>query len=259
MTAKEKNIIIYRTAYEYLLSILPEGVSDLESYFVGDSREFDSLEKVFEVLLQSAQEYQRLPNVIQFVKRKDKIRGILYGFDFRKVASCNPEDLYYKFRETFNVTSKDSKNNLWYRWSCAVVDSSIFLSQFESIEDFKGFVDLFSYNSTTRMALPLVISTKIRGVGFALACNFLKELGYLNYPKPDVHMIDICVGLGISDKEPASVFEAIVKIAEDNGVTPYRVDKVFWLICSGRFYKEDITIGRHKDEFIALAKEKVGV
>lgn len=52
------------------------------------------------------------------------------------------------------------------------------------------FVSRFDYNISTRMALPLLISTKISGVGFALACDTLKELGFTNYPKPDVHMMD---------------------------------------------------------------------
>lgn len=88
-----------------------------------------------------------------------------------------------------------------------------------------------------------------------MACNALKELGYLDYPKPDVHMIDIFESLGLSESSPYAVFEAIVKMAEANGVTPYEADKILWLICSGKYYKDDIKVKSKKAEFIASAKE----
>ena len=82
-------------------------------------------------------------------------------------------------------------------------------------EDFKHFVSLYDYNTITRMSLPLLISSKISGIGFALACDFLKELGYVNYPKPDVHIVDIFTSLEHSDNNIINVFEAVIKMYED--------------------------------------------
>lgn len=126
-------------------------------------------------------------------------------------------------------------------------------------EDFKHFVSLYDYNTITRMSLPLLISSKISGIGFALACDFLKELGYVNYPKPDVHIIDIFTSLELSDNNIINVFEAVIKMYEDckeidENITPYKIDKILWLICSGRFYMDDITINRHKEEFLINVK-----
>ena len=131
-----------------------------------------------------------------------------------------------------------------------MIDAARFMCDFRDMEDFKSFIAGFGYNPATKMALPLLIATKIRGFGFALACNMLKELGYTDYPKPDIHLIDICESLQLSTRNPYEVFEAIVRMADDNKITPYKVDKIFWLICSGRFYHDSITIKRHKDEFI---------
>lgn len=87
------------------------------------------------------------------------------------------------------------------------------------------------------MALLLLISTKISGIGFTLACDCLKELGYINYPKPDVHWIDVFNGPGLSENNPVSVFEAIVRMSDDcrtidETITPYKIDKImvdmFW-------------------------------
>lgn len=183
MTNKEKNQVVYRLAYNYLLDILPNQLDsdDLHKYFIGDRRDFSSLADVFEQLIQSAQNYQRMPNVIKFTERKEKIKTILCEYDFTEIATYNIEDLYRIFRKEFNVTSEDSNRNSWYKWSKSIIDAAKFMCDFENVDDFKTFVNQFDYNLHTRMALPLLISTKISGIGFSLACDCLKELGYVNY------------------------------------------------------------------------------
>ncbi len=254
---KEEYLEIYSAAKEYLIHMLPDNMneSDLQKYFVGDRRDFNTLKDVFEQLIYSAQNYQSMPNIIKYEQRQEEIRSILKNFDIEEIQKMDADELYYDFREKFQVTSKDSKYNGWYKWSKSVIDSARFMGNFKDVSDFKGFVSQFDYNLLTRMALPQLISSKISGIGFALACDCLKELGYLNYPKPDVHLIEVFSQLGMSEEDPISVFETIVEMAEvcqenDCTVTPYKIDKVFWLICSGRFYLDDISVGRHKDEFI---------
>lgn len=123
------------------------------------------------------------------------------------------------------------------------------MSNFKDIDDFKGSVGQFDYNRSTRMALPLLISTKINGIEFALVCDYLKELGYLNYPKPDVHLIEVFSQLGLSEPDQVAVFEAIVEMADvckeiDADVIPY---KIIWLIYYSRFYLDDILEGCRRD------------
>ena len=103
------------------------------------------------------------------------------------------------------------------------------------------------------------------GIGFALACDLLKELGYEDYPKPDVHLMDVFSELNLCRKTQIYTYEAIVKMAEvckeelnDSSITPYKVDKIFWLICSGRFYLEkggEIKVPLRKKAFIVSGKE----
>jgi len=50
------------------------------------------------------------------------------------------------------------------------------------------------------------------------------------------------------------VYEAIVQMADDCRETAYKVDKVFWLICSGYYYHEGIRIKSHKKDIITLLK-----
>ena len=57
--------------------------------------------------------------------------------------------------------------------------------------------------------------------------------------------------LGLSsDEMDLTVFKAIVRVARSVGVTPYNVDKLFWLTGSGSFYLDGVRIGRNRDEFI---------
>ena len=265
MTTREKNLIVYHCALEYLHSLLPEGMkkADLDKYYVGDSRGFESLADIFEQFIQSAQNYQGMPNFIKYSVRRTEIKNILFDFDIAQIADCSVEELYLTFRKAFGITSKDNYFNAWHKWSKSIVDVAKFLCEFGGVDGFLKFVGQFDYNLPMRTALPLLISKKISGIGFTLACDCLKELGFFNYAKPDTHLIDIFEGLMLSDRDPVSVFEAIVRMSDDcktmdQTTTPNKIDKVLWLICSGRFYLDNITIGRHKDDFILLASKSLG-
>lgn len=110
----------------------------------------------------------------------------------------------------------------------------------------------------------MLLSHEIDGFGFALSCDFLKELGYVNFPKPDVHLRDIFTALKLCQDEDDDyhLFKAIVRVAGHADVTPYNADKVFWLIGSGNFYDDPTIgskgkIGRHKQAFINAARLQI--
>lgn len=256
MISKEENIKIYKATLDFLESIKPEGIC-VEDYFYGDNQDVDTLEGIYAQFIASAQNYQRMPNVIAFYNREEEIKQVLFNYDIQKIAEMSEDSLYRHFRKVFYVTTPDSKRNSWYKWSCSVIDSARFLCDFRDAADFDQFVKRFDYNVTSRLALPLLIQSQVRGIGFALACDLLKELGYTNYPKPDIHLIDVFNGIGLCDRNPIRVFETIEKMAEDyksvdDSIDAYKVDKVFWLICSGFYYKEDppLRVKSRKKELI---------
>ena len=107
----------------------------------------------------------------------------------------------------------------------------------------------------------MMISIEISGIGFPLACDFLKEIGFMNFGKPDVHLKEIFKALNLIDpnensaiKQDYQTLKLIDKIARANGITSFEVDKIFWLIGSGNFYLENIKIGRNRNEFIEKVK-----
>lgn len=158
-----------------------------------------------------------------------------------------------------------TSRSLWPRFCRTILSGAKFLSQFPSAAEFYGWVDAFDrLDERASPALPMLLAQEIDGFGFALACDFVKELGYENFSKPDVHVKDIfwATGLapfGTSDYE---VFKAVARVARNAGVTPYNVDKLFWLIGSGHFY-EDPHVGNRgrisglKKRFIELARTEL--
>lgn len=138
------------------------------------------------------------------------------------------------------------------------------MEQFKSVNDFFKWVDFFDNDNRARAALPMLLSNEIRGFGFALSCDFLKGLGYINFPKPDVHLRDIFKALELcNDKDDDyQLFKAIIRLSSNAKVSPYNADKVFWLIGSGYFYNDleignNGRIGSKKQKFIKHARSKL--
>ena len=138
------------------------------------------------------------------------------------------------------------------------MSGSKFLSSFSDERDFDNFVRTFSFNKFTKAALPMLLANEIDGLGFALACDFLKELGYRDYPKPDVHLIKIFYELGLCDStNPYDIYKSIIEMSEIVGDDAYTVDKIFWLISSGNFYLVNIKTERNRDKFIDEMKNRL--
>lgn len=256
--------IIYEKSYKYLEDNSPDEIDscELEKYFVANNNDFSSLEDIFVRFVTSTQNYQGMPNSIKLDERKDEIKVILHNYDLKWIANQSVEDLFKEFCEKFDVkvVNKNKKYNSWYKWSHSIIDIAKFVSTFKDVDEFKSFVEQFNFNLTMRIALPLLISTKINGMGFALACDALKEMGYINYVKPDVHIQDVCYELGLCDsRNQIEVFETMIKLADECKITPYKLDKIFWLICSGRYTLHGKKVRGLKKEFIDMLKQELKI
>jgi thermostable 8-oxoguanine DNA glycosylase len=161
-------------------------------------------------------------------------------------------------------TIRRTPRSIWPRYCRTILSGAKFLVQFDSANDFYTFVDFFDTDERARAALPLLLEEEIEGFGFALACDFVMGLGYENFSKPDVHIKDIFQELGLcpwgsSDYE---VFKAVARVARNAGVTPYNVDRLFWLIGSGYIHQElrvgsKGKISSRKKEFIGAARSQL--
>ncbi len=268
---------VYNLALAYLRQFSELGVTEalIKKYLNYSSigSRPNTIPEIFYRLLESAQNANMKAGVIgKAVGGVRVLGGVTNNFDPSEILlkyEGKPdillEDIISKLKPKGSI--RKTNRSIWPKYCQTIIASAKFLSQFSSIEKFYQWVDLLESNNLSRPALPLIISREIPGFGFALACDFLKELGYVNFGKPDVHIKDIFKGIGFSPDNATDyeVFKVIIRIATNVGVSPYNVDKLFWLIGSGYFY-DDLNIGKNgrvreidKKEFISLCKNKLNL
>jgi len=246
---------IYKVAKSLLKDIKPITSDELKRYF-DIKRFYKSKNDILNRLLGSLQNRQMQANVIGFYsqQRTNVYREIFFDYDSQKVlyAYKTDEELFNRFDSVFTIGNRDSKNNSFRKYARSALSACTFMEKFKDSDDFTQFVERFSYNELSSAALPLVIEKEIYGLGFPLACDWLKELGFSEYPKPDVHINEIFHALGLSDKSDYSSYKAVIEMAKATSDTAFNVDRTFWLIASGRYFLHNKKVPSHKDKFINM-------
>lgn len=221
------------------------------------------IETIYFRMLSSAQNANMMANVIGgSIGGIENLGSATFAFDPRKVLArfgTDHELLFSHIRNTLKPTGKllGGNRSLWPRYCRTAISAAAFLCQFKDGEDFFDWANHFYRDPRSMPALPLVISQEVFGFGYPLACDFLKDLGFTGYGKPDVHIKRIFVGLGLAEGGVSDygLQKLIARIAADNGVPAYTVDKLFWLIGSGKYYDhpglgKGGRIGRHYTRFL---------
>ena len=258
---------VYSLARSYLLS--QEGVTgELLHQYARPSNEGQkptSLAAIYERLLRSAQSAQSMPNVIGgSIGGIQRLSTVLFGFDPVAVAERYPPNdegcrrLFDDIREQLAPRGKLNYNprSLWRRFCGTVTSGAAFLGQFPNPQAFYGWVEPFDVDEDGRVQVATTIAQQIDGIGFALACDFLKEVGFTSFSKPDVHIKEIFSQLGLSQsKDDVEVFRAVGRIARNVGVTAYEVDQLFWLVGSGDIHFAGRRLANSRAEFISFARD----
>ena len=249
---------IYEKSYDFLVNESKDYISkeQIDTFIsTPDGSECRDLRSAFILLLSILQDFNMYPNVIQFEKRKEQILRILHGGDLKYISALDEAALMTEFKNEFSFQN----DTLWRKYCKSIITGARFMSLFIDDNDFTRTFDSFNKNDMTREAFALFLSKKIYNMGFAIACNWLKELGYYKYAKPDTHIKDVCLALNlIQNNDDISCFEAIIKVANAAGIDAYKVDKVWWLICSGNFYRYNIVLPHpkhRKEQFIMLCSK----
>lgn len=219
-------------------------------------RKPSNMNELFRAFVTHAQNRQGMPNSIGDIER---LSPALFGFNPREVAKryTSWETLFDAIKAgTYRPPGRLEKNNArsyWVIYCKSILSIAKFLGRYQSLEEYDRFVAGFLTNEHSRLALPLLLKEELFGFGFALACDLLKETGYPYFVKPDTHLNDIARGLGISKAESDfGVFKDVVAWCEEIGELPYRIDKIFWLVGSGKFYMSGLTVPSSKWRFLEL-------
>lgn len=260
----------YRTAYKFLLSF--EGVTELEikRHLKSEYRKPKNLDLIYLRLCASAQNRQMSNRVVgEAFGGVENLTIVLAGFNPHKVAR-----LYRKGdgARLFSVVRKKLKpsgalratsRSIWPQYCETIIQGAHFLSQYKDGREFLKWVLKFTEDNRSVAALPQLICTEIDGFGFPLACDFLKEIGCVEYGKPDVHIKETLKGVGFLDSlrknaksQDYEAFKVLDRVARSNNVSTFEVDKILWLIGSGNFYRSDLKIGRQRDRFISYCNSK---
>lgn len=263
-----KSQILYQHAKEFILSHQSIIDSDLNKLLKPELRRTrpTSLAEINFWLLTSAQNVQSSPNVIGKIVSGEKGNIIplgksIYDFDPHLIHSNfknhSAEELFDEIDKDFKIREKTTGNTIWIKYCKTIKSAANFFVKFPSHKEFYEFINQFLNSKETRPFLPMKFKFEIFGIGFALACDFLKELGYDEFSKPDTHTKDILFQTGFLNDIRQNSLEAdyftilkIEEIAKLNKVTPYEIDKILWLIGSGKFYLSGKKIENRKLEFI---------
>ncbi|MEI8574014.1 hypothetical protein J0667_18915 [Methylomonas sp. WH-1] len=254
----------YSFAKKFLIKQIPypKAKDIVESYLnmPDKSDESVNIKVLFRSLLRSAQNANMKKNVVGgSIDGIDNLGKALFSFNPRKVEAeffNNPEGLLDHIIVVLQPSGQirnDSKS-IWPKYCKTILSAAAFLNQFKDGEEFYDWANHFYQDERSMSALPMIIAEEIYGLGYPLACDFLKDLGFVDYGKPDVHIKDIFVGIGLCEENPSNyqVQKVIFQISKAAKVTAFDVDKVFWLIGSGVLYKHPNldNIGRSKNDFI---------
>jgi len=266
---------VYQLAKDYLPSRNIDGVTaDLIEKYLNPltlNPKPSSKEGIYQRILESAQNANMKAGVIgRSIGGVEKLSLVLEGFKPRVVMDkyggdweAILNDIVESLKPRGEV--RRTPRSIWPNYCRTILSAANFVDQFSSASDFFDWVDFFNQDDRAQASLPMLLSREIKGFGFALSCDFLKEMGYVNFPKPDVHLRDIFTALHLcQDKaDDYQLFKAVIRVAHHAGVSAYNADKIFWLIGSGYFYS-DLHIGRQgrvgsqKKEFIEYAKPLLG-
>ena len=259
MTPDQKFKMLYAAAYDYLESrigkeALEQKLDHYRSYKV------DNMHDGFWHLLNSLTNKVGMRATIGAI---DPLEPFLFGFDPWQTHSHYQDDWQLLFKtveqnhQPPGPMNFKNESSYWVLLCKGILSGAEFLSRFDSFESFDKFVNSFTFNDTSIAALPILLDQEIFGFAFALACDWLKECGYHNYGKPDTHTVDILCGTVACNRDNYEVFKTMVQIGRVNDELPAVVDRLLWLIGSGRYVDEIDKIRRQKTGFIQLLRPKL--
>lgn len=217
------------------------------------------LSEIYIRLLESMSNKQGMPKAIGNVRRLSPVLSAFSPADVHDRYGLDWEALFDEIKRKIKPQSRMNKSvpqNYWVVFSKGALDSAAFLSKFKSGEQFAETVSQFAKSEILVAAFPKLLEFEIHGLGFALACDFLKESGWSEYAKPDVHTKKILSGVGLADGTDYGTFKAILLIAKHIGEMPYTVDKYIWLAGSGNLYHRHEKFKTSREEFLKFYRKQ---
>ncbi len=227
------------------------GAENLEkelAHYLNLRNENPTARPIFKHLLVSLKNKERMSRVIGEI---EPMTGAFFGFDHSKVL-CYREwrPLLRRLKETVERAKDVSMTNpktLWAQFArgafdCANFIGTMFAGPDCDAGDFHKLIDSHCQSPESAWQFAKSIAWTIYGLGATLCCDFLKEIGSVQYSKPDRHVIEALKGCHLIPKEdcdPYLVFLQMWRISDAIGRKPVEIDKILWTVGSGRWPGEE--------------------
>lgn len=247
----------YQETYNYLVSKAREHnitEEELERYFspsshgLPEENGINDIPRIFKRICFHAQNQAMSKGVINFEDNYLIIKNIACNFNVNEFLNRyhSYEEVYselvrYLPEGTKKITKTGrtgpSKKRIYAK---SMYTGAIMLSEFQSYEDFVN--TMLEYGDFA----PDFIKYNVDGYGGAMPCDLLKELdARFDMCKPDRHVKECIKQITKIDNSITSDrLDYLVRkncriIANNIGITTYKLDKILYLICSEYFYLDD--------------------
>lgn len=244
------------------------GLTDsvLDGYF--KVSKVSSLDKAFERGVASVNDNNKktMANPIAYFRpaRKAAIDKVLCGFKLESVRKKYGDDVEKLWKDLCNQCVPDSEqspNGAWYRFAKNIITLAAYLSEFRDIDELYA---VFEKADSPEEKIQLVdtVSSRVAQWGFAMASNWIKDIGLTGYCKPDRHICAIIDGIYQTGDDEKAVFKKVIEVAKQCNVPPFNLDRVLFLVGSGDFYGQGHANIRksyngNEEEFIDLFKAQM--
>jgi len=248
---------------EHLLSDDKMTEEILNSYLYPEK--LTTIEGVYKTLLESLRNRGAMGNVIGELDDIENFEQLMCSYDPKEVLKefNGWRDLFKRVKKKCKPKAKmdiDDNTSYWVHFCKGAIDGAKWMSDLKTYKKFTEHIEKFYNNDYGRDILPMRIASKVHGIGFALASDFLKECGYTKYAKPDVHLKRTFRELCICDSEDDyEIYKAIIDFAHVIDEEPYAVDKLFWMIGSRKLYKTKQKLTVTQAAFITKVKKVIDV
>jgi hypothetical protein len=226
---------------EDALSVVDE---DLEHIRTSRQR-YGTLDDIYRRLVFSLQNRGMMPNVIGDVNR---LGPVLCEFSPGAVREKYDHDDRRLFEDMSRVSEESGKKvrtgkgSMWRLFASGCLDAAHYLEKFSSRDDFYSYVEKWCQDADIVSAFPLFLSQQnIKGLGPALAADFLMEIGVTALAKPDVHTRRALAFAGlippgkVPDLAVIRVFHSASRAMGPADFPPVILDRILWQLGSGKF------------------------
>lgn len=261
---------LFETASNYLKDKTNEDQTKAESIFKDNitlwktnKKNIRTRKDVFKRLVESSVNSYSKPTVFGGPKEGREgrlerfLKEVTEDFNSELISNADVENLQDRIRERrkkiVGVAIKVEKDTMVNGLAKSLIESAQHIQEFKFSSEDSNFADSYRKHFSAmegNIANPYVAlnnvrefcGLKIHGIGFALSCDFLKEIGLSEYGKPDTHIMDLLPFFtGSIYKNHNKNQEAfgqclidIIRVSNALEVEPYELDKLLYLIGSGK-------------------------